>query len=332
MQVQPLGARRGCAAEERGHLVELDRVLVGGHEAARITSYAMPPILCLGETLVDFICERPVSDVREADRFVPHFGGAAANVAVLTARAGAAVALASTVGEDRWGRWLRERLQAEGVDVEHVVSAGVSAAAIVTVDEAGEADFQIYGETLFEGGALADAVAGAGALYFSSNTLVGAAEREATMAARQDALSLDRPVIFDPNLRLSRWRSTADAAATANACVPGSLLVRCNQAEATVMTGEDDAERAAGALLKAGARMVVITLGPRGAMLRGEIRADAPGVAAAVRSTIGAGDSVTAVLLARLALAGWYPAAAAAALRDAVTAGAEACERWGAID
>jgi fructose-1-phosphate kinase PfkB-like protein len=55
-------------------------------------------------------------------------------------------------------------------------------------------------------------------------------------------------------------------------------------------------------------------------------------VAAAVRSTIGAGDSVTAALLARLALAGWYPPAAAVALRDAVTAGAEACERWGAVD
>jgi fructose-1-phosphate kinase PfkB-like protein len=67
-------------------------------------------------------------------------------------------------------------------------------------------------------------------------------------------------------------------------------------------------------------------------MLRGEIDADAHGMAAAVRSTIGAGDSVTAVLVARLALAGWYPAAAAASLRDAVTAGAEACERWGAID
>jgi sugar/nucleoside kinase (ribokinase family) len=98
------------------------------------------------------------------------------------------------------------------------------------------------------------------------------------------------------------------------------------------MTGEYDPERAAVALLKAGARLVVITLGANGALLRGELRADAPGVAAAVRSTIGAGDSVTAILLARLALAGWYPAAAAVALREAVTAGAEACERWGAVD
>lgn len=292
----------------------------------------MPAILCLGETLVDFICERPVESVADADVFVPHFGGAAANVAVLTARGGASVALASTVGDDAWGRWLRERLVAEGVDVEQVVAGGRTAAAIVTVDEAGEPSFQIYGETLFAGGSLDEAVPRAAALYFSSNTLVGSDERGATMAAREAALSADRPVIFDPNLRLGRWRSSAEAAATVNACVSGALLVRCNEAEATLMTGEYDPERAALALLKAGARLVVITLGQRGAILRGEIRADAPGVAAAVRSTIGAGDSVTALLMSRLAQAGWYPPAAAVALRDAVTAGAETCERWGAVD
>jgi fructokinase len=291
----------------------------------------MPAILCLGETLVDFICERPVERVADADVFVPHFGGAAANVAVLTARAGASAALASTVGDDAWGQWLRERLVAEGVDAEHVVSAGQTAAAIVTVNASGEPSFQIYGETLFDG-EFGEVVGRCGALYFSSNTLVGSGERDATMAAREAALSSDRPVIFDPNLRLGRWRSSAEAAATVHACVPGALLVRCNEAEATLMTGEYDPERAALALLKAGARLVVITLGPRGALLRGEIRADAPGAAAAVRSTVGAGDSVTAVLLARLAQAGWYPPAAAVALRDAVTAGAEACERWGAID
>jgi fructokinase len=97
----------------------------------------MPAILCVGETLVDFICERPVASVADADLFVPHFDGAAANVAVLAARAGASVALASTVGEDHWGGWLRDRLVAERVDVEHVVAAGQTAAAIVTVDGAG---------------------------------------------------------------------------------------------------------------------------------------------------------------------------------------------------
>jgi fructokinase len=138
--------------------------------------------------------------------------------------------------------------------------------------------------------------------------------------------------VFDPNLRLHRWRSRADAAASANACVPGALLVRANEAEAALMTGEKDPERAATALLKAGARMVVITLGPDGAILRGEFRVDAPGVPARVISTLGAGDVLTGTLLGRLATSDFYPPAVAAGLRDAVAAAARACERWGALE
>jgi sugar/nucleoside kinase (ribokinase family) len=74
-------------------------------------------ILCLGEVLVDLICERRVRSFAEADSFRPHFGGALANVAVAASRAGAHAGLAAAVGDDQWGRWLRERLEREGVDL-----------------------------------------------------------------------------------------------------------------------------------------------------------------------------------------------------------------------
>ncbi len=50
------------------------------------------------------------------------------------------------------------------------------------------------------------------------------------------------------------------------------------------------------------------------------------------RSTpTGAGDAVTGVLLAALARTGFYPAALAAMLPDAVAEGARAVERYGAL-
>jgi sugar/nucleoside kinase (ribokinase family) len=297
------------------------------------------PTICLGEVLVDFICERPIANLAEADAFVPHFGGSVANIAVTAARHGARVVLASGAGDDAWGRWLRDRLVREGVDLSlfKLLPGSQTPVAIVAVNPAGEPRYQIYGETIATvvhalAGRLDDAVGSAAGVFMSSNTLVGPDEREVTMRAREVALGLGRPVVFDPNLRLERWRSRAEAAAACNACVPGSLLVRANAREAEVMTGEDDPERSALALLKAGAQMVVITLGPEGAILRGELRVDVPGRSAAMRSTIGAGDVLTGALLARLATSGFYPAAVAASLPEAVAQSALACEHWGALE
>jgi fructokinase len=295
--------------------------------------------VCLGEALVDLICQRPLDDLAQADAFVPHVGGAVANVAVTAARRGARVALASGAGEDAWGHWLRDRLARERIDLSlfELIPASPTPLATVLVSAAGEPTYQIYGETIATAvqavaERLEEAVAGAAGLYFSSNTLVGPEEREVTMRAREIALGLGRAVVFDPNLRLDRWRSRAEAAAAANACVPGALLVRSNAAEAALMTGEDDPERAALALLKAGAQMVVITLGAEGAMLRGDLRADVDGRPVTVLSTIGAGDVLTGVLLARLASTGFYPAVVAASLSEAVAESALACQRWGAVE
>ncbi len=295
--------------------------------------------LCLGEALVDLICERPIQSLAEADAFVPRFGGAVANVAVVAARCGAHIALAGGAGDDDWGRWLHDRLQREDVDTSlfKLIEGRQTPIAAVAIDADGEARYQIYGETIgivVEAlrDRLEDSIQDSSALFFSSNTLVASEEREVTMRARELALERELPVIFDPNLRLHRWSSNAEAAASANACVPGALLVRTNRAEASLMTREDDPERAALALVKAGARLVVITLGPDGAMLRGELRADVRGVPARVVSTVGAGDVLSGVLLAKLARSGFYPPALAAALREAVAESSLACERWGALD
>jgi fructokinase len=295
--------------------------------------------LCLGEALVDLIAEQHMTSLAEGRAFVPHFGGAVANVAVVAARAGASMRLAGGAGDDAWGGWLQERLRSEGVDTSlfRLLPGYRTPLALVAVDHDGEPTYEIFGDTIATvvealGDEVQSAVADAVALFLSSNTLVGDEERDVSMRARQAALELGRPVLFDPNLRLHRWRSAAAAAAAANACVPQALLVRANLAEASLMTGEEDPERAALALVKAGARLVVLTLGADGAILRGELRADVPGVPADVVSTVGAGDVLTGTLLARLAVSEFYPPAVAAALPDAVAASSAACQRWGALE
>jgi sugar/nucleoside kinase (ribokinase family) len=296
------------------------------------------PTLCLGEALVDLVCERPAASLVEAGSFVPHFGGAVANVAVSAARIGAAVALAGGAGDDAWGAWLRDRLIAEGVDLEwFALTPGLATPlAFVVTDESGEPHFQIYGEGIeamivAAGPRLEEAVEECDSLFFSSNTLAGEEERALTLRARELALELGLPVCFDPNLRLHRWDSIDRAVQAARACVPGAMLVRCNRSEAQLLTGEDDPETAARALVAQGAQIAVVTLGADGALMRGAVAANVPGRPVRLASSVGAGDALMGVLLGRLALAGFYPPAAAAALPEAVEASARACERWGAV-
>ena len=102
-------------------------MLVDAHPPARITSArvssASPdqpppgaPTLCLGEA-------RRRSDLRAAARrrlrrrraSCPTSAARSPTVAVTAARHGAHVALAGGAGDDPWGRWLRDRLEREGV-------------------------------------------------------------------------------------------------------------------------------------------------------------------------------------------------------------------------
>lgn len=296
--------------------------------------------LCLGEALVDLVCERPVAALSQAGAFVPHPGGATANVAVAAARAGAEVALAGGAGDDAWGAWLRDRLAAEGVGLAHfrLRPGQQTAVAFVTADAEGEPSYAIYGDGIEDAvAALGEdaerAAAAAGAFFFASNTLVGEPERAITLAARRAALHAGRPVVFDPNLRLHRWRDPQVAAELAGACVEDAFLVKCNADEAQRITGCAEPTDAAAALLARGARHAVVTIGAAGAVLAGEdgTRHRAAGVGADVVCTTGAGDAVAGVLLARLAAAAYDPSVLPAALDAAMAAGARATESWGAL-
>jgi sugar/nucleoside kinase (ribokinase family) len=295
-------------------------------------------VLCLGEAIVDMVCEKRISSIEEADSFRPHFGGALANVAVAASRGGAGAALAAGVGDDDWGAWLRVRLEAEGVDLRWFsLLPGVrTPVAFATFDRAGEPSFLVYGEGIEPGlrafaETLPEALDQSSALVFGSNTLVGEHERAITLRARELALSRGIPVLFDPNLRPRRWKDLDAALDLCRQICEGAFLVRANSEEAVALTGADDPGEAAVALTRFGARLGVVTRGAEGALMRGAAEAEAPAVAVEVVSTLGAGDAFMGTLAAGLATLGWKAERAAEALPAAAEAAGRACTGWGAL-
>jgi sugar/nucleoside kinase (ribokinase family) len=297
-------------------------------------------ILCLGEGLVDLVCERPVRSLAEADSFKPHFGGALANVAVAARRTGAAAGLAGAAGDEEWGSWLRARLEREGVDLRffELLAGEQTPIAVASLDQRGEPRFVIYGDAVAValdsvGPRLAEAIGAATALIFGSTTLATPAEREVTLRARELALERGVRVCFDPNIRPNRWGGDPRPAADASReLVAGSYLIRANRDEAIGITGIEDPRGAATELAAMGAELAVVTLAEDGAVIRGACEAEAPAPPVEVVSTLGAGDAFMGTLVAGIAMRDWDAERAGEALAPALEAAAQACTRWGALD
>ena len=73
--------------------------------------------ICLGRAAVDLYGLERGARLEDTQNFAKYLGGSSANVAVGLARLGLRVAMLTRVGNEHMGRFVRETLAAEGVDV-----------------------------------------------------------------------------------------------------------------------------------------------------------------------------------------------------------------------
>lgn len=307
-------------------------------------THGSAPLVCLGEALVDLICPDPITGDAGAARFEVRFGGALSNVALAARRAGAEVALAGGAGDDPWGRFLRERLAAEGIDLRFQAELAdvPTAFAFATLDEQLEPSFDIHGAGIDAAVAslagreteIAEFAGSAGAVCFGSNTCVADSSLAVTRAVRDAALAARVPLLFDPNLRPGRWADLDVARERCTEMARTARLLKCNREEGRWLTGmrESGAAEIAEALLDLGPELVVVTAGPDALAARGTCTADLDPPPVEMVSPLGAGDVFMGVLAAELLRSGWDGDAIEPALALAAAAGAKACGRLGAFE
>lgn len=299
------------------------------------------PLVCLGEALVDLICPEPVTDPALARDFEVHFGGALANVAVAARRAGADVAIAGGAGADPWGRYLRARLESEGVDLrfQAELDGAPTAFAFVTLDDAREPHFDIHGSGIDAAiasltGRERELVAAAGAICLGSNTAVAARSLAVTRTVCEAATDAGVSLLFDPNLRPGRWDDLGLARERCLEIARSARLLKCNLEEARWLTGRGSGDAAGHAeeLLGLGPELVVVTAGAAPLAARGICAAEIEPPPVAMVSPLGAGDVLMGVLAAGLVCSGWTGAAIPALLEAAASAAAATCGRLGAFE
>lgn len=110
----------------------------------------MPKLVNLGSLCIDHVYRVPAftgsGETVSSSTHEIFPGGKGLNQSIAAARAGVDVVHVGCVGED--GRWLKDALAAEGVDVSDLrVAEGSSGHAVIQVNEAGENAIVIYGGT-----------------------------------------------------------------------------------------------------------------------------------------------------------------------------------------
>src|SRR5690242_18040207 len=71
----------------------------------------------MGRAIVDVYGDQAGCRLEEVTSFSRYVGGCPANIAIGTSRLGLRVGFITRVGDEQHGRFLREQLEAEGVDV-----------------------------------------------------------------------------------------------------------------------------------------------------------------------------------------------------------------------
>jgi 2-dehydro-3-deoxygluconokinase len=158
--------------------------------------------------------------LRRADRFIRGVAGSESNVAVGLARLGHRVAFGGRVGADPVGGWVRDALQAEGIDIHSLITDPSLPTGLLLRDSPRARPVSVsYYRSGSAGAALgpadvpADVIKGARAVFLSGITpMLSRGAAQFTDQVLRVAGAAGVPVFFDPNVRLrladrETWRA-----------------------------------------------------------------------------------------------------------------------------
>ncbi len=269
----------------------------------------MTDIMALGEVLIDLT--QTGTDEKGIPQFAAYPGGAPANVAVAAARMGAKAGFTGMVGNDSFGRFLRQTLQDEGIDTAGVLDTEESPTtlAIVSVDDTGERSFAFYRQpgadtrlTPAEAIRSLDA-ASPQILHFGSLSLTTEPSRTAALEAVRHAKAGGVLISYDPNYRPALWSGEEEAIRRMKVPLDQVDVLKVSDEELAMLTGTEDLDDGSRMLADYGIGLVLVTLGSRGVYYRLQNSGSGivPGVSVEVSDTNGAGDTFLGAVLAQLA-------------------------------
>ena len=257
--------------------------------------------LVIGESLIDI-----VHDDRAGDGSAPltteYPGGSPMNASIGLARQGIDVQFVTELGADQRGDRLEERLVREGVDLLIAPRAGSTATASAYLRADGSAEYSFDLDWSL-GCGMPDHrpvdVLHFGSLAAAMNPCCGDLE-DTVRDARATAT-----ISYDPNIRPAHDTDPVAARVRVDRQAGLSDIVKASDEDVAYLYGAEPHAVTARRWLDAGVALVVITRAADGVLLMtADAVVDLPAYDVEVHDTIGAGDAMTAGLLAGLGTLG----------------------------
>lgn len=269
------------------------------------------PVVVVGDANVDLLIELPErSGMALGTLHEPRLfgGGTGANTAAALGRLGVPVYFAGTIGDDGYGRFIRQDLAAAGVDVSGMLTHpdAYTPTVIALIQPDGERWLVVWPSS---GGAPAffdpddldvERIRSAAWLHTTGMCLRASPIREAVLAAMSEARAAGVPVSIDLNLRLELWGWADDMRAVVERAIDRADVVFGAGVDEIMPTAGADSVEQAARVLSAGARTVVARMGAQGACAvtaQGDVL-HAPAYPVHMVNTLGAGDAFDAGFVA----------------------------------
>ena len=302
-------------------------------------------VLCIGEALIDMICTDKGQSLSEGQHFLKKPGGAPTNVAAAIGALGGNICLSAKVGDDPFGRQLKQVMEDFHVNTTHLHldPTCFTTFAFVSLMLDGERDF------VFNRGADAQLtkaeieqinVDDLSILHFGSATaFLDGPLNEAYYHLKDKAKAQGKIISFDPNYRHLLFGNLQESFIRQSWIFLNEAdFIKLSDEEAILITGEADLDAAAQKLLDTCQGVFTITLGKEGTLLGLQGKTYViPSIPIQPVDTTGAGDAfVGAVLyqldqqntpIAHLGFPAWEKI-----IQNANKAGARTCEYLGAME
>lgn len=279
-------------------------------------------LVCFGRSSVDLYGQQVGGRLEDMGGFAKYVGGSPANTAIGTARLGLKSGMITRVGDEHMGRFIRETMQAEGVDVQGVKTDPERLSALVVLGIQDEEQFPLifYRENcadmaLCEDDIDEDLIASSRALLLSGTHLstpkVAAASRKAIDLAKKHGTKVVLDIDYRPNLwglaghgdGESRFIANETVSQHVQAFLPDMDLIVGTEEEFHIASGCEDSLDALAVVRTMSKATLVCKRGALGCrVFEGDINgwqsgAEGPGFTVEVFNVLGAGDAFMSGLL-----------------------------------